>query len=1155
MLGRCVDCLRGAFFALCMTALSWVAAPPAFAAVFGPLNVTVLQGGVGLAQPLPAQAAVIGPDTDWTLYAWVFPEEIASSRQLLVGIGDPLKDARYVLLDHGRLGFWFGVSPALLSKATLVLHRWQFIAAVCRHGRIALYLDGKQVAQAATRQSPIAPQMVVAPTTQPWGDAVHFGGSVAGFSVQDGAVDNSQLAAMAKRAPDPALVRFTAASQAWPVQTRQEIGMTAPQAAWTLPVSRAPFSLPVSHAPDAAAALVPDGDHRWELARWLLASATKLGHADGAQLSLPNGAPGPAWMRATVPGTVLTTLVDRGVYPDPAHGLDNMAIPESLNQHDWWYRTAFELPPEVAGRHLWLTFNGINYAAEVWVNGRRVGDVQGAFIRGQFDVTDLLRPGRNNVIAVRVSPPPHPGIPHEQSLAAGPGPNGGMQTMDGPTFFATEGWDWIPAIRDRNTGLWQSVVLSATGDVRIGDTQVVTRLTGADNEHAQVDVDVPLANASAAPVAGRLQVSFGKVAVAKDVTVPPGGTIVSLRPAEFPQLALAHPHLWWPNGYGDPYLYDMQVQFETNGQLSDRQRFQFGIRQISYELSLFDTQGHLRRVLLTPDLAAQPGMRLMDVSHRAIRQTPTGWAYSLRPAAAQSPAVSELADSRLTPYLAIRVNGVRIAIKGGSWGTDDLLKRISRERLEPYFRLQRDAHLDAIRNWTGQNTEPVFYELADKYGLLVLNDFWQSTQNDNFEPQDDDLFLRNAADTIRRYRNHPCIALWFGRNEGVPQPLLNERLDALIAQLDGTRIYMPSSNGINLWGSGPYRYQPEAAYFTTLAKGFAVEVGTPSFPTLEAFKAMMPAADQWPISDDWAYHDWHQSGNGDVHGFMAAMHTAFGDATSLADFARKAQLMNYGSYRAIFEGLNAHLWTQNSGRLLWMSHPAWPSTTWQIYSHDYDTHAAYYGVKEAAEPVHVQMNLPDYDVAVVNNTTTPLHGVSVDMRVYDVDGHALGESHAALDAPAVSVTPASMSVDIRQQLQVHGVVLVALQLHDADGRLLSRNFYWPAREPKDLRQLDSMPKAALAVYAQREQDGHVRVTLRNAASSAALSTKLTLVDAHGERVLPAYYSDNYVNLAPGESRDIDIDGGSGSALARAEKLEVRGWNVPDQSVLLQAPGN
>jgi len=134
-------------------------------------------------------------------------------------------------------------------------------------------------------------------------------------------------------------------------------------------------------------------------------------------------------------------------------------------------------------------------------------------------------------------------------------------------------------------------------------------------------------------------------------------------------------------------------------------------------------------------------------------------------------------------------------------------------------------------------------------------------------------------------------------------------------------------------------------------------VGTPSLATLESIEASIPQPDRWPLSDTIAYHDWHFGGNGDVASFMQALATQFGAADSLEDFERKAQMMNWSNYRAVFEGFLAHLWTQNSGRLLWMTHPAWPSNHWQIYSADYDTQASYYGVKKANEPLHVQMNL------------------------------------------------------------------------------------------------------------------------------------------------------------------------------------------------------
>ncbi|WP_263383589.1 glycoside hydrolase family 2 TIM barrel-domain containing protein [Granulicella arctica] len=164
---------------------------------------------------------------------------------------------------------------------------------------------------------------------------------------------------------------------------------------------------------------------------------------------------------------------------------------------------------------------------------------------------------------------------------------------------------------------------------------------------------------------------------------------------------------------------------------------------------------------------------------------------------------------------------------------DDSRKRVSWDHLEPFFRLNRDANLNMIRNWVGQSTEETFFDLADEYGMLVWNDFWESTENYNIEVEDPELFLASARDTIMHFRNHPSIVLWCGRNEGVPQPILNTGLDELVRTLDGTRFYSPSSNQVNLQNSGRYRYQSPAMYYSTLNRGFSVETGTPSMSTLE----------------------------------------------------------------------------------------------------------------------------------------------------------------------------------------------------------------------------------------------------------------------------------------------------------------------------------
>ena len=325
--------------------------------------------------------------------------------------------------------------------------------------------------------------------------------------------------------------------------------------------------------------------------------------------------------------------------------------------------------------------------------------------------------------------------------------------LDGPTFVATEGWDWIPAIRDRDTGIWQPVTLTASGGVKIGDPQVVTTLPLPDTSRADVEITVPLDNSAPLRFRERSPPRSRPVAVSKSVTVSPGKSAVKLTPAEFAQLTVQHPRLWWPNGYGKQDLYHLKLSFTEGDKESDTRQVRFGIREITYELSLLDSTGHLRRLEYSPTIARQKNEQVVDVSHDGMREIPAAdpfpagfpeawregwhsWVASLAPGAEASSAIHSLDDSRTAPYLVIKVNGVRIAARGGNWGMDDSRKRVSRARLEPFFRLHHEANLNIIRNWVGQDTEEVFYDLADEYGLLVWNDFWASTQNYNVEPED-----------------------------------------------------------------------------------------------------------------------------------------------------------------------------------------------------------------------------------------------------------------------------------------------------------------------------------------------------------------------------------------------------------------------------------
>ncbi len=1139
--------------------------PPAHAPVdmvlpahLGAYSGHFLSGGRGLIKPLPAADPIFTASAAWTLSAWVEFAPQADRSYLIAGAGDPQDaDFRFFALIDGKPALRLGPSQLLTASAPLAKPGPHYFAATFDGTTVRFFVDGAPAGETRLHAGPIKPQLVLAPVDGSCGTAVcpHFGGRIAHLTLSRTVVSAEAVATEAHEPPDFRLIAFEEGSKPWAVQMVQYIGRTAPQDPSTLPQPNAPFSKPVAQPlPPARTTLTPSSNPN----DWIFEGGWKLSAAPAVSASpsevSTTGFNTANWLAATVPGTALTTMVARGLYPDPDYGLDNLAIPESLNRQGYWYRAEFPTPQNTSPDK-YLVLDGINYQAEVWLNGQHLGSLKGAFTRGRFDVSRLLEKGKANALAILISPVPHPGIPNEQSIALGSGLNGGIMELDGPTFMATEGWDWFPPMRDRDTGLWQNVHLVATGPVSIEDPQVITHLPLPDLSQVDITLNLPLRNGTDAAIQGTLSATFEGVSIHKELTIAPGETIVTFSQKDFPELHLAHPRLWWPNGYGKPELYHLTTTFQQGkGSTPSEKKTRFGIREITYELSLLDSAGALRRVDYDPTVGREAKDPQVDVTHDAMRQVPNGWAASIAAGDDASPAFTPVADTRATPYLIMKVNGVRIAVRGGSWGMDDSRKRISREHLEPFFRYDRDANLNIIRNWQGQNTEETFYDLADEYGMLVWNDFWEVTMDSNAEAQDPQLFLANARDTIARYRNHPSIAMWCGRNEGVPQPIINQGLIDLTHRLDGTRYYSPSSNQVNLQPSGPYSYEDPADYYTKLDPGFAVEVGTPSLPTLEWFGRWIPKADQWPISDDWAYHNWHPHDEFNKH-----LEAQFGAADSLADYERKAQLLNYVDYRAIFEGFNAHLWAPNAGRLLWMTQPAWPSTLWGILSSDYDTQASFYGTQKANEPVHIQLDLSNNDVQVVNTTREALQNVTAKATIYSLDSKVLTYQQSRLDAPADD-TVKTIHLDLAQRLTSGGVFFVRLTLQAQDGRLLSTNFYWRGKDDASYRALNSLAPATLTLTAvpsapsARQADAgatrHFTLHLKNTGSTAALNTKLTTFDAKdNKQILPAFYSDNYISLLPGEEETLTLDL-PGTSNQDPIRIDLRGWNAVPTSTTI-----
>jgi mannosylglycoprotein endo-beta-mannosidase len=482
-------------------------------------------------------------------------------------------------------------------------------------------------------------------------------------------------------------------------------------------------------------------------------------------------------------------------------------------------------------------------------------------------------------------------------------------------------------------------------------------------------------------------------------------------------------------------------------------------------------------------------------------------------------------------------------VRGGNWGLDEAMKRIPRERLDAQFHMHALANLNMIRNWVGQSTSPDFYNLADKYGILLWDEFFQPNPNDGPDPTDIPTYLANVTDKILRYRNHPSIAVWCARNEGYPPKDLDDTLKTLMGKLDPTRLYQSNSaDGRGVSSHGPY-YWRSPRFFYLLNESFKTETGSVSVPTIESIQGMMPQKDWETINDDWAQHDMAKGAQrGDEYPFTLAKR--YGRIRNLADFVRKGQLANYEAFRAMYEGRNAQMFKATTGIITWMSHPAQPSFVWQLYHYDLEPNASLYAAKKAAETIHVQLNESNGAIQIVNNTPDTLTGLTVHSTIYAADSTVSTEkTYDVADVPG-STTIKGAQIDV--SARITPLYFVKLDLYERSNRLVSTNFYWQNVSQDDFTGLATLPTATIEATAVPHTDGDntvLTVTLHNPTPTIALMTHLQLHRKSGERVLPVFYSDNYVTLVPGESRTITIEAATKNLNQESPLLLVDGFNI------------
>ena len=847
---------------------------------------------------------------------------------------------------------------------------------------------------------------------------------------------------------------------------------------------------------------------------WQLQSACKLqstGEAISTDTFQPDG-----WLKTTVPSTVLAAQVAAGVFPDPYFGMNLRQIPgttypiganfaqkpidpNSPYHCGWWYRTEFTAPAAAhPDERQWLHFGGINYRGEVWLNGREIADsarVAGAYRIYDFDVTDALKPGKKNVLAVETF------APAEKDL--------GINWVD-----------WNPCPPDKDMGLWGGVDLVSTGTVTLRSPLAVTHFTDSTLAIAELTVYVELYNASDRAVKGVVEGSATGVKFKQPVELAgyEKRTVV-FSPEQFAELSIRNPKPWWPRQMGDPHLERLTVSFREQGVVTDEQSVEFGLREITSEL------------------------------------TPAG--------------------ARL-----FRVNGKPILIRGAGW-SQDMLLRTDTHRLRDQFRLVEDMNLNTIRLEGKLETEE-FFHLADQDGVLVMLgwcccDHWERWKD--WTADDLSIATQSLRSQMLRLRHHASLLVWLNGSDIAP-PTNVERayLDVeaethwpnpILSAASSQTTAGGGLNGVKM--TGPYDYVAPSYWYVGKHNGGAYGFNTetspgPAIPSLASREKFLPDPQVWPPSATWSYH----LGSGafaNLKVMDAAMEAVYAKPQSAAEYERISATMEYDSERAMYEAYSGNKYV-STGVIQWMLNTAWPSMIWHLYDYYLEAGAGYFGTKKACEPVHIQYSYDDRSIVVVNSTYERVAGLLASVHVHNVAWKELYEEDAAVDA---GVDSSQIAFTLPESLYsgAERTFFIDLTLTDKAGKVVSRNFYWvpgtltifdwsktdythtPAARHEDLTALANLPAAKLVAHAEMVRTARgreVRVELENPSAALAFQVSAAMRTKTGGLIAPVIWSDNWIELVPGEKRVLTAllpDSG-----ADAPVVQIGSWNAGSQTVAI-----
>ncbi len=805
------------------------------------------------------------------------------------------------------------------------------------------------------------------------------------------------------------------------------------------------------------------------------------------------------WIKATVPGTVLTSYLNEGLVPQNIYYGSTLqeledktdAQGNSYYNVDYWYTTQFEVDKS-AGDTVWLNFDGINYEADVFVNGNEVGTVTGAFIRGRFDVTDYVKNGKNNYLAVYI---------HWCNSAV----------KDMPSFLVSEGWDFSPKIPGRNMGIYKDVYLTYTEDVSIVDPYVKTNLPLPDLTSAKIDISTELLNNTNRNISGTLKgVIYPQggdmsqaITFEKDVKVNKPTEEEEMTLVTFDTIVIENPKLWWPNGAGEQNMYCLQLSFDTAFGTSDVNTVDFGIREFSYDYTettdlVVSCNG--QKIMMRGGNWGSPEAMLnftdkdMDT---AIRYEAEQGFNCVRfwHGAADFESVYDACDKYgLVVFDDFWLNGSEMPkdVKAFYANVQDKIRRL---RNHP-----------SIAVWIGENEATPPGSLA----TLIPKAINELDGVRFYAPSSNTESLTGGV----TYSIHEPA--WYFEQGKITEGFTTEYGCVSVPTVETMRLMMSEES---LWPIFSADW---------LFHDFDEDIGN-KLPGL----------------------------------YVDAVNQRYGMATNIDEFCEKAQLLNIETWKAIFESWNDYMWENCSGIQIWMSHPTWPTNIWQTYDYYYDQNGAYFGAKAACEQIHVQMNASTGSVKVINMTTSELANVTVRADIYNLDGTCAYTESVSLNAIANGYTEAmnlfTGGAKLRNNASVSNVHFVKLYLLDETGSVLSENIYWRNKNGNNYNDLNKMAEATLGASATMEKGEtttKITLNLQNQSSGIALAVRIKAIRdnaAEGEdnRILPCYYNDNYVTLLGNESKTVTIEFDNEELMGGNCQLVIEGYNTAQSIVAVQ----